>query len=105
MAALASSQDVRGGGMTDEEKWDGLEDPAEAWVDLVLAYRNRDLGAARKAIAMAKASKWTPQLWNEATKPEPEDLGWDPDEEHAYGSDADDEMTQHYGPGEDSLPE
>ncbi len=82
---LAASQDIH---KEDDEDFTGFEDPAEAWIVLVVAYRNRDLNAAREAIGLAKASKWTEKLWNTANQPDFEELhGWEEgDEANNYGS-------------------
>lgn len=49
-----------------------MEDPAREWIDLVTAYKVKSLEGVREILGVAKTSKWTHELWNEAT-----DLGWE----------------------------
>lgn len=46
-------------------KWQGMEDPALCWIDLVAAYKKRDINRMREVQAAAKISKWTQELWQE----------------------------------------
>ncbi len=66
------------GKVVTEDKFDNLEDPAQHWVNLVVAYRKRDVNATSEILRQAKQSGWTQALWEEEIGPtelasEPED--------------------------------
>ncbi len=60
---LAESQEI-----PDEE----FEDPAHAWIDLCVAFKSGDPSAVRNMLNLAKASKWTPVLYDEMLDSDPD---------------------------------
>lgn len=62
--------------------YDQLEDPAQQWVNLCVAYRERSINGVGEILRTAKASQWTQALWEAELAPTEDDLGWgsDPDD-------------------------
>ncbi len=44
-----------------------MEDPAEAWIDLVIAYREKKIEVVKMCLLIAKTSKWTEEHWDKVT--------------------------------------
>ncbi len=72
---LAQSQELP----QDEE----FENPAHAWIDLVVAFKSGDPSAVRNMLNLAKASKWTPALYDELLD---DDDDYDPEADEAAQS-------------------
>lgn len=54
-------------GQHPEAWWDQLEDPAENWIQFVMAVQSGDPSKTRPLTIKARNSKWTMRLWMEAT--------------------------------------
>ncbi len=86
--SLAESQDLSGPGVSNEPTYE-LEDPAEAWIQLVQATRILQVRARQHAVqAMvlkARNSHWDLKKWNDfAAGYDSPDMGGDADEGGTY---------------------
>ncbi len=60
---LAQSQDT-----IPKKDYEEYEDPARAWIDFVTAIKSGHKNSVQAMFDQAKASHWTHDLWNDATK-------------------------------------
>ncbi len=63
---LAQSQDT-----IPKDDYESYEDPARSWIDFVTAIKSGNKNSIQVMFDQAKASHWSHDLWNDATK-EPE---------------------------------
>ncbi len=65
LADMASADSIAQG-LADDSGLDfDFEDPARSWIDLVIAFKSGDPASVRACLTLAKASKWSHDIYNE----------------------------------------